>query len=181
VQVVQTTDYPWHGKVALTLNPAKPATFALKLRVPNRQTSALYTHTPEASGLTAFAVNGQPVKPAIEHGYALVTREWKAGDKVELELPLPVQRISPSDKIAATAGRVALCRGPLVYNIESADQDPNSILAPTSPLTSEWDKDLLGGVMVIKGSFQDGKPLLAIPNYARLNRGGHSLVWIKAQ
>lgn len=179
VQVVQTTDYPWQGKVALTLNPAKPATFALKLRVPNRQTSPLYSHTPEASGLTSFAVNGQTVKPAIGQGYALVTREWKAGDKVELDLPLPVQRVSPSDKIAATTGRVALSRGPLVYNLESADQSIEAVLAPASPLTSQWDKDLLGGVMVIKGTFQDGKPLLAIPNYARLNRGGRSLVWIK--
>ena len=181
VQVVQTTDYPWQGKVALTLNPAKPATFTLKLRVPNRQTSPLFSHTPEASGLTSFAVNGQPVKPAIEQGYALVTREWKAGDKVELELPLPVQRVSPSDKIAATAGRVALSRGPLVYNLESVDQSIEAVLAPASPLSTQWDKDLFGGVMVIKGTFQDGKPLLAIPNYARLNRGGRSLVWIKAQ
>jgi hypothetical protein len=33
--------------------------------------------------------------------------------------------------------------------------------------------------MVVKGSFKDGQPMLAIPNYARLNRGGRSLVWIK--
>ena len=39
--------------------------------------------------------------------------------------------------------------------------------------------DLLGGVKVIKSTFADGKPMLAIPNYAQLNRGGRSLVWIK--
>ncbi|MCF7734564.1 MAG: glycoside hydrolase family 127 protein [Akkermansiaceae bacterium] len=181
LQVVQTTAYPWNGKVAITLNPAKPATFTLKLRVPNRQTSPLYTNTPEASGLTSFAVNGQSVKPAIEQGYALVTREWKAGDKVGLELPLPVQRVNPSAKIAATTGRVALRRGPLVYNIESADQSVESVLAPDSPLSAEWNKGMLEGVMVITGSFKDGKALLAVPNYARLNRGGRSLVWIKAK
>ena len=38
-----------------------------------------------------------------------------------------------------------------------------------------------GGVLVIKGAFADGKPLLAIPNYARLNRGGRSIVWMKEQ
>ncbi|MCX6878283.1 MAG: glycoside hydrolase family 127 protein [Verrucomicrobia bacterium] len=181
VQVVQTTAYPWHGKVAITLNPAKPATFALNLRVPNRQTSPLYTNLPEASGLTSLAVNGTSVTPAIEHGYAVVTREWKAGDKVELDLPLPVQRVTPSAKIPATTGRVALRRGPLVYNIESIDQGLESVLAPNSPLSAEWQADMLEGVMVIKGAFQDGKPLLAVPNYARLNRGGRSLVWIKAQ
>lgn len=179
VQVVQTTDYPSKGKVAVTLNPAKPATFALKLRIPNRQTSPLYTNIPEVSGLTALALNGQPVTPLIDHGYAILTREWQAGDRVELDLPLTLQRVRPSAKIAATSGRVALRRGPLVYNIESTDQNVDSVLAPDAPLSSAWQADLLGGVNVIKGSFSDGKPLLAIPNYARLNRGGRSLVWIK--
>ena len=74
---------------------------------------------------------------------------------------------------------MALRRGPLVYNIESADQNVESVLAPDSPLATEWQAGLLGGVEVIKGTFSDGKPLQAIPNYARLNRGGRSLVWIK--
>jgi hypothetical protein len=38
-------------------------------------------------------------------------------------------------------------------------------------LTTEWKPDLLGGVMVIKGAFSDGTPLMAIPNFARTNRG----------
>ena len=181
VQVVQTTEYPSKGKVAVTLNPAKPATFALKLRIPNRQTSPLYTNTPEVFGLISLAVKGQPVTPVIDHGYAIVSREWKAGDRVELDLPLTLQRIKPSAKIASTTGRVALRRGPLVYNIESVDQSLDSVLAPDAPLTSVWQADLLGGVDVIKGSFSDGKPLLAVPNYARLNRGGRSQVWIKGQ
>ncbi len=179
VQVVQTTDYPNKGKAAITLNPAKPATFALHLRVPNRQTSPLYTNTPDVYGLTSLAVNGQAVTPVIERGYARVTREWKTGDTVTLEMPLTIQRVKPSDRIAATTGRVALRRGPLVYNIESADQNVESILAPDSPLATEWRASLLGGVDVITGTFADGKPMLAIPNYARLNRDGRSVVWIK--
>ncbi|MEI6675242.1 MAG: beta-L-arabinofuranosidase domain-containing protein, partial [Verrucomicrobiota bacterium] len=179
VEVTQTTDYPWHGTVAITLNPATAATFALKLRVPQRHPSTLYSNTPEASGLTSLTVNGQPVTPLIDHGYALVTREWHAGDRVELDLPLPVQRVTASDKIPATSGRVALRRGPLVYNIESVDQDIEASLAPDAPLTTTWQPNMLDGVMVIQGTYQDGKPLLAIPNYARLNRGGRSLVWIK--
>lgn len=179
VQLVQTTDYPWNGKVALTVNPAASKKFAIKIRVPNRQTSELYTNTPAIQGLTSFAINGKATKPTIENGYAVLSRTWKAGDKVEWEVPLQVQRIKASDKIAATRGRVALRYGPLVYNIESVDQNVESILAPTAPLSTEWRPDLLGGVMVIKGSFADGKPMMAIPNYARLNRGGRSIVWMK--
>jgi uncharacterized protein len=181
VQLVQTTDYPWSGKVSLTVNPAAPKRFALRIRVPNRQTSELYTNTPAVRGLTSLALNGQPLKPVLEQGYAVLQRTWKAGDKIEWEVPLKVQRIKASDQIAATRGRVALRYGPLIYNIESVDQNVESVLSPAAPLSTEWQPNLLGGVTVIKGEFADGKPLLAIPNYARLNRGGRSLVWIKAQ
>jgi hypothetical protein len=56
-------------------------------------------------------------------------------------------------------------------------------LAPdVKSLTTEWRGDLLGGVMTIKGKWNDGSPLLAIPNYARENRGaGKSLVWLKEE
>ncbi len=111
----------------------------------------------------------------------MLNRTWKAGDVVEWEVPMQVQRIKASDRIAATRGRVALRYGPLIYNVESVDQNLDSALSPTAPLSTEWRPDLLGGVLVIKGEFTDGKPLLAIPNYARLNRGGRSMVWIKAQ
>lgn len=179
VQMLQTTDYPWSGKGTLSVNPASPKKFALKLRVPNRQTSELYANTPAVQGITSLAINGKRVKPVIEKGYAVLYRTWKRGDKVEWEVPMTIQRVKGSEKIAATRGRVALRYGPLIYNIESADQNLDSILGPDAPLQTEWRPDLLGGVMVIKGTFADGKPMLAIPNYARLNRGGRSLVWIK--
>ena len=50
----------------------------------------------------------------------------------------------------------------------------------TSPLAVEWNPDLLEGVMTIRGKYADGKNLLAIPNYARLNRGGQFTVWMPA-
>jgi DUF1680 family protein len=49
VQLVQATDYPWSGKVELTVNPAASKKFALKIRVPNRQTSELYTNMPAST------------------------------------------------------------------------------------------------------------------------------------
>jgi DUF1680 family protein len=129
----------------------------------------------------SLAVNGKAVKPSIEKGYAVLNREWKAGDKVELVLPLKPQRIKASPKIKADVGRVALRYGPLIYNFESVDQNLDVVLSPTAPLTTEWKPDLLDGVMVIRSTANDGSPLLAIPNYARLNRGGRSVVWLKDQ
>jgi hypothetical protein len=78
--------------------------------------------------------------------------------------------LEASDKIDADQSRVALRYGPLLYNIEQVDQDITKPVAAASPLTTEWRGDLLGGVMVIKGAFADGSPMMAIPNFARTNR-----------
>jgi DUF1680 family protein len=170
VEIVQTTDYPWTGRVTMTVNPSAPKPFTMRLRAPTRDVSTLYTSTPAADGISSIAVNGSRVTPSIVNGYAVIARTWKAGDRIDLELPMPVQRVRGSEKIAATAGRVALRCGPLVYNIEQVDQDIRGALGPAARLTTEWRKDLLGGVTVIKGTFADGTSLTAIPNFARYNR-----------
>jgi len=171
VQVIQVTDYPWNGKVSLTLNPSSPKEFALHLRVPNRQTSELYSNNPEVSGLLALTLNGSKVEPRIENGYAVFRRRWQAGDRIDLEVPLQVQRVKASEKIEADRGRLALRYGPLVYNAESVDQpDVNRPVDAKAPFQTEWKSDLLGGVTVIKGKFADGGVLTAIPNFARNNR-----------
>ena len=135
-------------------------------------------------------MNGEKISPKIENGYAAITRDWKAGDTIDLELPMEVQVIKASDKIAADHGLVALRYGPLIYNVERADQPDINLALGSAPLKTEWRGDLLGGVMVIKGQWADGSPLLAIPNYARENRiaqetnrgpGPDSVVWFKAQ
>ena len=171
VEVVQKTNYPWDGKVAITVNPSASKKFSIRIRVPNRGVSELYTSTPKADGISAIAVNGSPVKPTIERGYAVITRTWKAGDRIELELPMTIQRVRAAETVAADRGKVALRYGPLMYSIEKVDvDDVGKVLPPDAPLTTEWRGDLLGGVVVIQGTFADGTPMLAIPNFARMNR-----------
>ncbi len=170
VQITQKTDYPWSSNVSITVNPAAQKSFSIRIRVPDRSVSELYTGTPESNGISSISVNGSSITPTVEKGYAVITRNWKAGDKIDLVLPMKVQRIKASDKIAATSGRVALRYGPLIYSAEQVDQDITKVLDPKSALTTEWKGDLLGGVLVIKGAWADGSPLTAIPNYARTNR-----------
>jgi DUF1680 family protein len=170
VEIVQNTDYPWSGKVSITVNPAKPAEFRVRVRVPRHDISELYRSTPNADGILAMAVNGKSLDPPVARGYAVITRAWQAGDKIDLELPLKVQRVKGIDTIEATKGRVALRFGPLVYSLESVDQNLDHVLRPDADLQPVWQGDLLDGVMVIKGTWADGSPLLAIPNYARHNR-----------
>lgn len=180
VEIVQKTDYPWDGKVHITLNPKQAADFTVNLRAPRREVSELYAASPASDGMTSLMLNGELVdsKPDAS-GYVKIKRTWKAGDTLEFVLPLEVQTITPSDKVAATRGRVALQRGPLIYNIESVDQNVELLITPGAKFQPKWSPELLDGVMTIHGQFTDGSPLLAIPNYARLNRGGRSLVWIK--
>jgi uncharacterized protein len=170
VEMVQATDYPWNGKVAITVNPKQQKNFSVRVRVPQRNVSKLYKGTPEVTGLVSLAVNGTAVKPVLDKGYAVITRLWKAGDKIEAVLPLKAQRVRADERIADTRGKVALRYGPLLYNIEQVDQDITKALAKDSPLAAEWRGDLLGGVTVIKGKFADGTQMIAIPNYARTNR-----------
>jgi DUF1680 family protein len=183
VQMVQTTDYPWSNKVSITVNPTAPADFTIRLRVPRRDVSALYTSVPSADGFSSVSVNGAAVADAPSgNGYLALTRIWTPGDKIELTLPLLPQRITADEKIAADRGRVAIRYGPLIYNIEHADQPNLDIpLKSGSPLTAQWMPELLEGVVAIKGTFADGSPMLAIPNYARCNRGGASIVWLRAE
>jgi len=170
VEMVQKTDYPWSGKVSMTVNPKVSKEFTLYVRVPDRTTSELYTPLPRVSGLTSLSVNGKPVTPKIEKGYAIIRRTWKKGDKVELELPMKIQQVTADQKIESNIGRIALRYGPLLYNVETADQKNISQSIGTTPLALEWKNDFLHGVMTINGTWADGSPLVAIPNYARLNR-----------
>jgi len=186
VEMVQKTDYPWSGAVSITVNPKVATKFTVYVRVPNRTTSELYQTTPTVKGITSLVVNGTAITPEINKGYAAITREWKAGDKIDLVLPMEAQRVKASEKIVADRGDVALAYGPLIYNVEGADQPNVHGAIGSGPLTPEWRGDLLGGVMTIKGTWADGSPLVAIPNYARNNRGTNSatrqsLVWIKDQ
>ncbi len=145
VEIVQETYYPWDGRVFLTINPATTRRFTVRVRMPNVA----------ATGLSSLTLNGGTIKPAIKRGYAVISRDWKAGDRVEMELPMKVQR-----------GKVGLRYGPLIYKIEGMDQGIAKPLSPDSPLTTEWRGDLLGGVMAIRGQFADGSPMMAIPDYA---------------
>ncbi len=68
---------------------------------------------------------------------------------------------------------VALKYGPLIYNVETADNHSiDAKIDPATPLRAEWRPDLFGGTMVIIGKWQTAPMLVAIPNYARMNRVG---------
>ncbi len=179
VSLRQETDYPWGGTVGFTISPKSPAAFAFALRIPNRTESELYTAEPDLRGMFKLSVNGETVNAPVVEGYAVVRRTWKAGDKVELVLPMDVQRIRCDSRVAANRGKVALQRGPIVYNFEERDQhmliDDVGVL-PSAVYKPMRVEGLFGGYFALKGD--DG--FVAVPNYARLNHGeSRSVVWMR--
>jgi hypothetical protein len=174
IEMVQKTDYPWSGNVSLVLNPKESKEFVVYVRVPDRTTSELYTPSPKVEGFKSLAVNGQPAPIRSQNGYVALKRKWSRGDRIDLVLPMEVQRIKADPRIEADRGRVALRYGPLIYNVEETDQASIDKAIGNAPLSTARREDLLGGVMVIKGQWADGSPLVAIPNYARNNRGANA-------
>jgi len=174
VQLVQRTDYPWDGKVKIILQPPKPMEFALCLRIPGWCLAA------------KLAVAGQPIeKLELSKGYARLKRAWQPGDSVELDLPMPVQRIEAHPRVAASAGRVAVQRGPVVYCFEGVDNDgrAKSIVLPRDPkFTAEHRRDLLGGVTVLHGVARGDRKIMAVPYHVWDHRQpGDMVVWVKQE
>ncbi|MBN2138117.1 MAG: glycoside hydrolase family 127 protein [Sedimentisphaerales bacterium] len=199
VRIEQQTDYPWNGAVKLTVTPQRSAKFTLAVRLPGWAQdkpvpSDLYRYLNDGAGKTTLKLNGKTIDADTEQGYFAVKRKWKAGDIVELDLPMAVRRVLANENIEADRARVAIERGPVVYCAEWPDNSGNVhnvVLEDSIKLAAEQRKDLLGGVTVIRGkavtvSRADDESILkkeinltAIPYYAWAHRGpGDMAVWL---
>ncbi len=201
VNIRQETGFPWDGLVKIHVDPAKPNTFALKIRIPGWVKGDvvpldLYRFYAFSGNPLTLKVNGKVFQASFENGFAVIRRKWNKGDMVELDLPMQTQRVEANARVEADAGRFALKRGPLVYCLEGRDQADDrvlNILVPDSTLIrSSYDPNLLGGVqtlhfsgfLVKKKTAPDAADmqklaLKAIPYYAWANRGrDNMLVWL---
>jgi DUF1680 family protein len=183
VKLTEETKYPWEGEVKFTIEPEKPFAFDLHLRVPGW-----------CKGEPTLVVNGEKVTVKPEKGYVSVSRTWKPGDVVKLNLPMPVERVYADPHVKADVGRVAIMRGPVVYCLEGVDNDGtvrHLCLPRDAELSASYEKDLLKGVVVVRGEGLlvsrdvDGKRVTtkqkfqAVPYATWDNRGaGEMIVWL---
>lgn len=191
VTLTQKTNYPWDGLVEIMIDADAEVEFSLKLRIPGWCEHAFVT------------LNGNALTDeTIEKGYLVIDRKWRKGDVVQIQFSMPIMRVYAHPFVRENVGKVALQRGPLVYCIEDADHDVpvSTLLLPkNASLTSQWEEDLLNGVVTIVGDAiaysetgwddqlysltkPDVKPVKfkAIPYYAWDNREpGEMAVWIK--
>ncbi|RYE10508.1 MAG: glycoside hydrolase family 127 protein [Hyphomicrobiales bacterium] len=189
VTVRETSNYPWSGDIRIAIDPAAPASFDVKLRIPGWARSH------------QLKINGQPVTAAPINGYVTIHRLWTAGDVVTLDLPMPAERLYAHPGVNMDIGRVALKRGPLVYCVEEADNPGGAVQRLKLPRTAQLDAtqrpDLFNGAITLTAparaidptDWQDlyrtsaprevASSLTAIPYYLWANRGkGSMVVWI---
>jgi len=162
LKLTQETDYPWDGKVRITVDAVEQGqAFSVRLRIPGWAEDAKLT------------VNGSVVQADCKPGsYASIGRRWTAGDVIELDLPMSVRMIVADTRIEQTRNQVAVMRGPIVYCLESSDLPDGVAFEDISlPGNAEWkvrhEPDLLGGVTVLRTN------ALAIDKNARHDIGGY--------
>ena len=78
---------------------------------PQRQ-PALYGHAALRRASYRWPSTAERLTPAIERGYAVIERRWKAGDKIELELPMPVQRVKAVTRAARRSAEAVTAHSP---------------------------------------------------------------------
>ncbi|MDE5635460.1 MAG: glycoside hydrolase family 127 protein, partial [Muribaculaceae bacterium] len=196
VTIAQETRYPWDGKVTFTVTPADEREWALRLRIPgwaagNPVPSDLYSYTGRAPEPYTVTVNGSKAHVLTGNGYATIKRAWKAGDRVELTLPMEVRRIAAHDSVVDDRGKLAIERGPVIYCLEGPDQADSTVFNKVLPrdvkFGESFDPNLLGGVVTLTAMASEVQPdgslkdvtVKAIPYSTWNNRGPAQMaVWI---
>ncbi|GAB3010444.1 glycoside hydrolase family 127 protein [Niabella terrae] len=187
----QVSNYPWEGAVSIRLQQAPAGKFPLHLRIPGWCQQASVT------------LNGRQIAASLQGGqYFKLDRQWKAGDRIELNLDMPVSLIAANPMVEAARNQVAVKRGPVVYCLESPDlkgADVFDIAIPADiQLRPEADQIDNGKFMALVGAargLNSGSwshtlyraisnepvpvPIKLIPYYAWANRGASDMtVWM---
>jgi DUF1680 family protein len=137
------TEYPYASSVSMTLHLPRAEAFTINLRIPEWAHGA------------GVQINGKERQSLQSGQFAAILREWRSGDRIELELPL-TQRLESVE--AAQPDTVALLAGPLVLmRILEAD-DALASVARASLLAAQrnpygrrdWQVTTAGGPVTLK-------------------------------
>ena len=126
IEVKQVTNYPWDGKMKISVIPENPAEFDLFVRIPGWANDQpvpgnTYQYLNNSAKKNSLLLNGVLLNYKIEKGYAVIRKKWKKGDVIVLNLPMPVRKVVAIKEVKDDRNRVALQRGPLVYCFEHVD------------------------------------------------------------
>ncbi|MCP4785708.1 MAG: hypothetical protein GY903_24930 [Fuerstiella sp.] len=197
VKVEQETAYPNDGEISVAIDPVTPLKFRLRLRIPTWTQERfvpgeLYRYADSVAAPIELSVNGDRVKATIEKGFVSIDREWKPGDRVVLNLPMPVRVTECHPAVKANNERIAFTRGPFVLCAEGVDNggatqrfffnkapDTSNANIKTTRIQSGSfiQADVSARAVTNSGDTESSK-LALTPYYAWNNRGAGSMtVW----
>ncbi len=143
--LTQKTDYPFKSDVEIQIGASKPVEYTMNVRIPGW-----------VSPGATVSVNGKQVQGAAQPGtFMAIRRQWKDGDRVQLELPMPL-RLKPVD--VQHSNWVALMHGPLVL-FAITDSQPTFDRAellrarPIQSPTGDWVASSVDGSAVVMRPF----------------------------
>lgn len=191
IKLEQVSNYPWDGKIVITINEITVKPTSIFLRIPGWCKNA------------GIKINGKKVLQTIQlNTYNELKRSWKAGDKIELTLDMPATLIESNPLVEETKNQVTVKRGPVVYCLESSDlpnQNVFDVVIPSSvkfqPMPMKIDNSevvaLTGDAKLLQNSNWNNKlyrevntttkpvRIKLIPYYAWANRGKTDMtVWM---
>lgn len=105
VEVSVASGFPWDGKVSIQVR-AKDTEFVLALRKPD--------------WCDTYTLRGCEVAEEKD-GYLYIKKDWTETDTIELDFPMEVKIMEAGSRVREDAGKVAVCRGPVVYCLEETD------------------------------------------------------------
>lgn len=143
IKLSQRTNYPWDGRVQITIDECPVDAFSLKLRIPEW-----------AEGAALLINNGAANMKVTPGTYADIRRHWKSGDIVELQLSMVARLMEANPLVEEARNQTAIQRGPIVYCLESSDLPADvrvqDVAIPAgSQLSARNDTKLLNGVTSI--------------------------------
>ncbi len=205
VNISEKANFPWDGKVDISINPEAAFKFDLKIRIPGWAMNeaipgGLYNFADQDPDSVRISVNGEKIRiEKPEDGYAVIQRRWRTGDHVEIEFPMPVRKVIADERISEDKNKMAFQRGPLIFCAEWPDNENgnvlNLIVRKDAGFKTEFIPSLMGGVQVIKTtgfqtkrtlagavSLLEEEPVTLIPYALWNNRGrGQMMVWIPVE
>jgi uncharacterized protein len=194
LKLSQSTNYPWDGKVELTIKNEEKISVTFKLRVPgwarNEVMSGdLYSYIDGHTPSVKVSINGKTIQTNSTDDYiTLEKQEWQQNDKIEIVFDMPVRKVESHELVIANKGKIALERGPLVYCAEEVDNTAgvlNLKLSKENDFKYSFNSELFDGLGEITGtaaSASEQVPFVAIPYYAWAHRKiGEMAVWINTK